>query len=105
MLFIESSIFRRYLANYLTEDEFRGLQLFLAENPEAGAIVKGSGGLRKLRWRASGQGKRGGLRVIYYWQVREKQIYLLTLYAKNEVTDLSPEEVAALRKMVEVWNQ
>ncbi|WP_305042738.1 type II toxin-antitoxin system RelE/ParE family toxin [Geoalkalibacter sp.] len=105
MLFIESNIFRRHLTNYLSEEELRALQLFLAENPEAGVLVRGSGGLRKLRWSAVGKGKRGGLRVIYYWQVRKSHIYLLTLYAKNEVADLSPGEVAALRKLVEVLSK
>ncbi|WP_305045143.1 type II toxin-antitoxin system RelE/ParE family toxin [Geoalkalibacter sp.] len=105
MVFVESSIFRRYAADYLAEDELRGLQLFLAEHPGAGTLVKGSGGLRKLRWSAAGKGKRGGLRLIYYWQVQEDQIYLLTLYAKNEVSDLRPAEIAALRKMVEAWSR
>jgi len=105
MLFIESNIFRRHLTNYLSEEELRALQLFLAENPEAGVLVRGSGGLRKLRWSAVGKGKRGGLRVIYYWQVRKSHIYLMTLYAKNEVADLSPGEVAALRKLVEVLSK
>lgn len=105
MVFIESSIFRKYLPTYLADDDFRALQLYLADNPEAGQVIKGGGGLRKVRWGAQGKGKSGGVRIIYYLQVSESQIYLLTLYAKNEVTDLSPAEVAALRKMVEVWNR
>ena len=104
MVFIESSIFRKYLPNYLNEEEFRALQLFLADSPEAGPVIKGSGGLRKVRWSAHGKGKSGGVRIIYYWQVTEDQIYLLTLYAKNEFSDLTPDQVAALRKLVEAWN-
>lgn len=104
MIFVESSIFRKYLPNYLNEDDFRTLQLFLAETPGAGKVIKGSGGLRKVRWTAQGKGKSGGVRVIYYWQVAEDQIYLLTLYAKNEITDLTPAQVAALRKLMEAWN-
>jgi hypothetical protein len=105
MVFIESSIFRKHLPAYLADGDFRALQFYLADNPQAGQVIRGSGGLRKVRWGTQGKGKSGGVRIIYYWQASEDQIYLLTLYAKNEVSDLSPAEVAALRKMVEVWNR
>jgi hypothetical protein len=105
VVFIESSIFRKHLPAYLADDDFRALQVYLADNPQAGQVIKGSGGLRKVRWGIQGKGKSGGVWVIYYWQISENQIYLLTLYAKNEVSDLSPAEVAALRKMVEGWSR
>jgi mRNA-degrading endonuclease RelE of RelBE toxin-antitoxin system len=105
MVFIESSLFRKHLSAYLTDDEYSALQYYLADNPQAGQVIRGSSGLRKVRWGTQGKGKSGGVRVIYYWQTSEDQIFLLTLYAKNEVSDLSPAEVAALRKMVEVWKR
>lgn len=92
MVFIETALFTRYLLVYLNDDEYRELQSFLIEQPEAGDIVQGTGGLRKLRWSANNKGKRGGIRVIYYWQIAEDQIYFFTLYAKNEMSDLSSNE-------------
>ena len=68
---------------YLSDDEYSALQLSLLANPEAGAIIPGSGGVRKLRWGVAGRGKRGGIRVIYYLRSRQGQIWMLTLYAKN----------------------
>jgi len=105
MIFIESALFTKWLHDYLNDDEYSELQGFLVEQPEAGDIIPGIGGLRKLRWSSSikGKGKRGGIRVIYYWQVSEEQIYLFTLYAKNEMADLSSDEKKALKKMLEDW--
>ena len=84
MVFIETSLFTKLLDNYLTPEEYRGLQVFLLERPDAGAIIQGSGGVRKLRWKGAGRGKRGGTRIIYYWQASAGEIWLLTLYGKNE---------------------
>lgn len=84
MLFIETSLFTRLLSDYLSDDEYLGLQALLMEHPDAGAVVPGSGGVRKLRWTVSGRGKRGGIRVIYYWKCANDEIWMLTLYAKNE---------------------
>ncbi|MCW8829220.1 MAG: type II toxin-antitoxin system RelE/ParE family toxin [Gammaproteobacteria bacterium] len=84
MLFIETSLFTRDIADYLSDDEYTGLQALLMEHPDAGVIVPGSGGVRKLRWAVSGRGKRGGIRVIYYWKCADDEIWMLTLYAKNE---------------------
>jgi mRNA-degrading endonuclease RelE of RelBE toxin-antitoxin system len=84
MLFIETSLFTRVVSDYLSDEEYSGLQGLLMEHPEAGAIVPGSGGVRKLRWAVSGRGKRGGIRVIYYWKCADDEIWMLTLYAKNE---------------------
>ena len=84
MLFIETSLFTRHIHDYLTDDEYSGLQALLKEHPESGDIIPGSGGVRKIRWSASGRGKRGGIRVIYYWKCADDEIWMLTVYAKNE---------------------
>ncbi len=101
MEFIEAPIFTRLVHEYLDDDEFSALQWALALRPEAGAVIPGSGGIRKLRWGSKGRGKRGGLRVIYYWRSRAGQIRLLTLYAKNEAEDIPPAMLRALKKEIE----
>ena len=80
--FIESSIFKRVLPLYLDDDEYSDLQQSLMQNPEAGEVVPGSGGVRKVRWSRPGTGKRGGLRIIYFVRYRPNEIWMLTLYAK-----------------------
>ena len=84
MVFIETSVFTRLIVDYLTDDEYAGLQSFLLQRPDAGVIIRGTGGVRKLRWRISGKGKSGGIRIIYYWHVSEDEIWLLTVYSKSE---------------------
>src|SRR5262249_23038614 len=90
--FIETKLFTRLVQEYLTDDEYQELQKFLIEQPEAGAVVRGSGRVRKLRWRAPGRGKRGGHRVIYYPKLEQGVIWMLTLYPKN-VKDTIPAHV------------
>lgn len=80
-IFIESSILSRVLAAYLDDDEYSDLQQYLIENPEAGEVVPGTGGLRKVRWARRGAGKRGGLRVVYFVRYRPNEFWMLTLYA------------------------
>jgi len=80
--FIESSIFERVLPTYLDDDEYSELQQYLIQNPEAGEVVPGSGGVRKMRWARPGAGKRGGLRIIYFVKYRSNEFWMLTLYAK-----------------------
>lgn len=101
MVIIETSVFTRQVQKLLTEDEYKGLQVALVERPDLGAIVVGSGGLRKVRWSSRGRGKRGGVRVIYYWAVAQGQILMLLIYAKSEQDDLSREQLQMLRKIVE----
>lgn len=81
--FIETPLFTRLVSNYLSDDEYSSLQQALAANPESGDLIRGSGGLRKLRWGSLGRGKRGGVRVVYYVRLRAGVIWMLTIYAKN----------------------
>jgi hypothetical protein len=81
--FVETKLFTRLIDEYLSDEEFAALQLSLAINPEVGDVIKGTGGVRKMRWAGSGRGKRGGIRVIYYLRLQNGQIWLLTAYAKN----------------------
>jgi hypothetical protein len=87
-IFIESSIFKRILPAYLDDDEYSGLQQFLMQNPEAGELVPGSGGVRKVRWVRPGMGKRGGLRIIYFVRHQPNEFWMLTLYAKARREDV-----------------
>src|SRR5471032_670175 len=97
MVFVETPIFTRRIADYLDDDEYSRLQSFLALYPHTGKIIQGSGGIRKLRWAGSGRGKRGGLRVIYYWWVAKDRISMLLLYPKNEMDDLTADQLKLLK--------
>ena len=83
-MFIESAGFDRVRARYLDNNEYGELQQFMMQNPEAGAMVRGSGGVRKLRWRREGAGKRGGLRAIYFARYQPNEFWMLALYAKTK---------------------
>jgi mRNA-degrading endonuclease RelE of RelBE toxin-antitoxin system len=96
----ESSLFTRQVDAALTPEDYRALQLHIIGRPDAGMVIPGSGGLRKLRWAVAGRGKRGGVRVIYYWYVEVSRIYLLLLYAKNERDDMTPEQKRILKRLV-----
>ncbi len=99
--FVETPTFTRLIAKFMGDDEHAKLQLGLALRPEWGKVIPGSGGLRKLRWAGSGRGKRGGLRIIYYWQTADDQIWLLLAYRKSERDDLSHDEIKQLKRLVE----
>ena len=101
MLFIETSIFTRQLRELLPDDEYRNLQLALLLRPEAGPIIPGGSGLRKIRWGLPGKGKRGGLRMIYYWDKARDCIYMLMVYPKSRQEDLTPDQLRTLRKLVQ----
>lgn len=101
MLFVETSVFTRYLPRHLDDSGYAALQDFLSVHPNAGQVIRGSGGIRKIRWRSRRGGKRGGSRVIYYWLARESHIYLLTIYGKGAKDDLTAGELATWRRVVE----
>jgi hypothetical protein len=97
MLIIETPVFTKRVLEALTDDEYRELQHFVAEHPEAGNIIPGSHGLRKFRWTISGKGKRGGTRVIYYWLRPRDAILMLFVFKKNERSDLSKDQLKTLK--------
>ena len=99
--FIESSAFGRVRALYLDDDEYAELQQFMLRNPEAGDVVRGSGGVRKLRWRRKGGGKRGGLRVIYFVRYQPNEFWMMTLSAKAKHENVPAHILRALKKEFE----
>ncbi len=105
MIFIETTWFTKLREDYLMDDPYQELQNFLVEIPGAGDVIQGTGGLRKIRWSCGNKGKRGGVRVIYYWKVAADQIYLLTLYAKNETVALTTKDKKVLKQMIEGLSQ
>lgn len=100
MRFIETPVFTEALRRHLDDEPYRALQVSLALRPEQGALIKGGGGVRKLRWQAKGRGKRGGLRVIYYWAAEEVLFYMLYIYAKSEQGDLSATQLRQFARLV-----
>lgn len=103
MVFQETAVFTKLIKELMDDELYRRLQTFLVENPDAGDLIEGTGGLRKLRWKLPGIGKRGGVRVIYYWRVSEAQILMLLVYPKSAKDDLKSAEKKQLRKIVENW--
>lgn len=100
MEFVETPIFSKQVQAAWSDVEYRALQFYLILRPDAGKIIPGSGGLRKIRWQMSGRGKRGGARIIYYWQDDRDRVYLLFMYPKNVRSNLSRAELAKLRKLM-----
>lgn len=103
MLFIETEIFTEDVQKLLTDDEFSRFQFFLALNPDYGEVIPETGGLRKVWWVSGGKGKRAGVRVIYFHQVKHYEIRLLLIYRKGIKDDLSPQEKAMLRLLNTRW--
>ncbi|OPY04872.1 MAG: Toxin HigB-2 [Syntrophorhabdus sp. PtaB.Bin184] len=101
MVIVETPVFTRRILSILSDEEYRLSQAQLVDKPDAGKIIQGSGGLRKLRWSAGGHGKRGGVRIIYYWIVARETILLIFAYAKNERDDLTSDQLRQLRDLVE----
>ncbi len=100
MVILETSVFTRRIHAVLDPESYRLLQLHLLARPDAGSVVPGSGGIRKVRWAPSGSGKRGGARVLYYWVVDQDSLVMLYPFAKNERADLSPEQLEELATLV-----
>lgn len=103
MVIVETSIFTRLINELMADDEYRELQEALIQRPEMGDLIRGSGGLRKVRWRLEGRGKSGGVRVIYYWVTAESQIRMLYAYPKGRQENLTAEQLATLKRIVERW--
>jgi hypothetical protein len=100
MVFVELTPFVRFREEHWADDELRALQRFLLVTPAVGDVIRGSGGLRKLRWSGSGRGKRGGARVIYYLQASADRIYLVYGYVKAKQEDLTPQQVRVLSELM-----
>ena len=101
MVIKETSVFTKRVQSLLDAESYRLLQLRLVTEPEAGALMRGTGGLRKIRWQGSGRGKRGGVRVIYYWITDDDVILMLLIYGKNEQDNPSAGQRTVLRRLVE----
>lgn len=101
VVIVETPIFTRQVNEQLTEPEYREFQIIMVNNPGLGDVIKGSGGLHKIRWMLTGRGKRGGARIIYYWAVADDRLLMLFMYPKNERADLTPAQVSTLRRIVE----
>ncbi len=99
--FVETKLFTRLAQEYLSDDEYSKLQQALLSDPEAGAVIRGSGGVRKLRWGAAGRGKRGGIRVIYFLRTQQGQIWMLTLYAKNVAGSISASVLKQIKDEID----
>lgn len=100
MVFLETPVFTRQIRELVDDDQYLELQATLVVRPDAGDVIPRSGGLRKIRIAASGRGKRGGARVIYYWIVARDQIYMLLAYAKNVQDDLTEDQLKVLRTLI-----
>lgn len=98
MEFIESPLFTKLVYAYLNEGEYLAMQWELSLHPESGSLIPETGGLRKLRWQSKGKGKRGGVRIIYYYKKSPNQIWLLTIYGKNEVESLPKALLKKIRE-------
>ena len=101
MLIVETPVFTKRVIEELDDEQYRLLQSTLIAAPESGKIIRGSGGLRKLRWFGSGRGKRGGTRIIYYWFSQKDKLLMLFLFAKNEQSDLTAQQLNKLKRIVE----
>jgi hypothetical protein len=99
MEIIETPIFTKTVTDLLSDEEYNKLQQYLVYRPDAGALIVGGGGLRKVRWNLPGRGKSGGTRTIYYWDYGDR-IYMLFCYPKNEQEDLTPKQLTILRKYI-----
>jgi len=102
-VFVESTIFEKHRDEYLSDDEYRLFQAELMLNPHLGDVIQGTGGLRKIRVASKGKGKRGGSRIIYYFLDEKRRFYLLTIYGKNEMSDLNAIQRKQLMAFMEAW--
>ena len=101
MRFVETPVFTKRVKELLLDEDYRALQIALLLRPEQGPVIKGGAGLRKVRWAPRGVGKRGGVRVIYFWQPADQAFYMLFAYAKNAQEDLTPSQLRTLRHLIQ----
>jgi len=99
--FIETPLFSKVMERYLSDDDYGELQDYLNENPDAGDVIRASGGVRKLRWAAKGQGKRGGVRIIYYLKLANEQVWMLTMYSKNVKTTIPANILKQIKETID----
>ena len=99
-VFDETRSFTKQVLEQMSDDQYRELQLYMMENPTSGKVIPKSGGLRKIRWSAKGRGKRGGVRIIYYWAVKKSVMLMLYMYPKNVQEDLTAEQISILSAIV-----
>lgn len=100
MEFIETPVFTKLITELINDDSYRLLQDDITKNPLAGDLIPAGGGIRKLRFALPGKGKRGGARLIYYWQTAKDKTYMLLAYTKAKKENLEPEQVAILKTLV-----
>jgi hypothetical protein len=100
MRFVATPVFTKRVKELLPDEDYRALQIALLLRPEQGPLIKGGAGLRKVRWAPRGLGKRGGLRVIYFWQPVDQAFYMLFAYAKTEQEDPTPDQLRVLARVV-----
>jgi mRNA-degrading endonuclease RelE of RelBE toxin-antitoxin system len=100
MKFIETPLFTKEVQELLEDDEYKSLQIALLLRPEQGSIIPGSGGLRKVRWARKRMGKRGGIRLIYYWDKKTESFYMLLIYSKSKKDDLSQDQLRILNQLI-----
>lgn len=105
MEFVETPTFTWSVTALMEDRDYAALQTMMAVRPDLGVLIPRSDGLRKVRWRGSGRGKRGGLRIIYYWQAQQQRIWMLLAYAKNEAEDLTPAQLRQLRILAKEFLQ
>ena len=103
MVIIDTSVFTRCIKELLSDDDYAALQTDLVQRPDAGDLIQGGHGLRKLRWKIEGSGKRGGVRVIYYWHTADDQLWMLYAYAKAEREDLTRQQLKQLAEIAKRW--
>lgn len=103
--FRETKSFTKNVSSLLSEENYFTFQDYLQENHHLGDVIPGGGGLRKIRWRAKGKGKSGGVRIIYYFASEKGYLYLMAIYSKNQQTDLNKDELKKLAGQVREWLQ
>lgn len=101
LVFIETKLFTQLIKEYLSDEEYGELQQYIMKNPEIGKVIRGSGGVRKVRWAREGIGKSGGIRTIYYWAKARDQVYMLTMYSKSEKENIDKKTLVQIAKELE----